>query len=51
MEDMAQDFGWSMDDDIWGPPPTEDELALEERSQFQMTADEAFGELYAAQFD
>lgn len=44
MEDMAQDFGWSLDD-FFEEAPTPEELAVEERSQLQMIRDEEAGEL------
>jgi hypothetical protein len=52
MEDMAQDFGWSLDDDLlWEPEaPTAEELAAEERSQLQMIRDEEIGQMYAARY-
>ena len=52
MEDMAQDFGWSLDDDLlWEPEaPTAEELAAEERSQRQMIIDSEIGEMYASRY-
>lgn len=52
MEDMAQDFGWSLDDDLlWEPEaPTAEELAAEERSQRQMILDSEIGEMYASRY-
>ncbi len=49
MEDMAQDYGWSMDD-FWEDAPTPEELEAEERSQRQLIQDEAIGELYASSY-
>jgi hypothetical protein len=49
MEDMAQDYGWSMDD-FSEEALTPEELAAEERSQRQMIRDEEIGEMYANQF-
>ena len=49
MEDMAQDYGWSMDD-FSEEALTPEELAAEERSQLQMIRDEEIGEMYANQF-
>jgi hypothetical protein len=49
MEDMAQDYGWSMDD-FFEEALTPEELAAEERSQLQMIRDEQIGEMYSAQF-
>jgi len=49
MEDMAKDYGWSMDD-FSEEAPTPEELAAEERSQRQMIRDEEIGEMYAAQW-
>ena len=49
MEDMAQDYGWSMHD-FSEEALTPEELAAEERSQRQMIRDEEIGEMYAAQW-
>jgi hypothetical protein len=52
MEDMAKDFGWSMDDFFWDEEPlTPEQREAEERSIRQMSDDEMIGEMYAAQFD
>ena len=48
MEDMAADYGWSLDD--FDDAPTPEELEAEERSQRQMIRDEEIGEMYAAQW-
>jgi hypothetical protein len=50
MEDMAQDFGWSMDEDDWSVEVTDEELEQERRSQNQMIRDEMIGEMYNARF-
>jgi len=50
MEDMAQDFGWSLDDFWEEEPLTPEEAAAEERSQRQMIHDEAIGEMYASRY-
>jgi hypothetical protein len=49
MEDMAAEYGWSLDD-FSEEAPTPEELAAEERSQLQMIRDEEMGEMYASQF-
>lgn len=49
MEDMAQDYGWSMDD-FFEEALTPEELEAEERSQLQMIRDEEIGEMYTSQF-
>jgi len=49
MEDMAADYGWSMDD-FFEEAPTPEELEAEERSQRQMIRDEEIGEMYNSQF-
>jgi hypothetical protein len=48
MEDMAADYGWSLDD--FDDAPTPEELEAEERSQRQMIRDEEIGEMYANQY-
>jgi hypothetical protein len=48
MEDMAADYGWSLDD--FDDALTPEELEAEERSQRQMIRDEEIGEMYANQF-
>jgi hypothetical protein len=50
MEDMAADYGWSMDD-FFEEDSTPEKLAAEERSQRQMIRDEKIGQMYAVQFD
>ena len=49
MEDMAQEYGWSMHDDFF-EEATPEELEAEERSQRQMIRDEEIGEMYSAQY-
>lgn len=50
MEDMAQDFGWSLDDfweeEILSP----EEQAASDRAQARLIEEEAIGELYASQW-
>lgn len=42
MEDMAQDFGWSLDD--WDTPLTPEEQAAADRAYFQQLQAEADAE-------
>lgn len=50
MEDMAQDFGWSLDD-FWDDEPlTPEELEAEARAEAAHAREAAVGELYASQF-
>ena len=50
MEDMAEDFGWDLDDfweeEILSP----EEQAASDRAQARLAHEEAIGELYASQF-
>ena len=48
MEDMAQDFGWSMDDFWEEEELTPEELEAERRSLAQQARDEMIGEMYNA---
>jgi hypothetical protein len=51
MEDMAQDFGWSLDDDFFEEEIlTPEEEAAQRRSDERLAREEAIGELYASQF-
>lgn len=51
MEDMAQDFGWDLDDDFWEEEIlTPEEQAASDRAQARLAHEEAIGELYASQF-
>jgi hypothetical protein len=50
MEDMAQDFGWSMDDFWEEEELTPEELEAERRSLAQQARDEMIGEMYNARF-
>ena len=51
MEDMAVDFGWSLDDFWEEEPLTQEELDAERRSQEQEARDSMIGEMYAAQWE
>ena len=51
MEDMAEDFGWDLDDDFWEEEIlTPEEQAASDRAQARLAHEEAIGELYASQF-
>ena len=53
MEDMAQDFGWSLDEDdlFWEPEAlTPEEQAASDRAQARLREEQAIGELYASRY-
>lgn len=50
MEDMAQDYGWSMDDFWEEEPLTPEEQEASDRAQWQVACEEAIGEMYAARY-
>ena len=51
MEDMAQDFGWSMDDFFEEEEVlTPEEQAAHARAQARLAHEEAIGEMYASQW-
>ncbi len=51
MEDMAQDFGWSMDDFFWDEEPlTPEEQAIADRAQDEALRMEMIGEMYASRY-
>lgn len=51
MEDMAQDLGWTMDEDDWSVEEmSPEELEWERRSLAQQSKDEMIGEMYNARF-
>ena len=50
MEDMAQDFGWDLDDFWEEEPLTPEEQLASDRAQAQIAHEEAIGEMYASQF-
>lgn len=50
MEDMAEDFGWSLDDFWEEEPLTPEEEAAERRSLEQQAREEMLGEMYNARF-
>ena len=50
MEDMAMDFGWSLDDFWEEEPLTQEELDAERRSMEQAAREDMIGEMYASQF-
>lgn len=51
MEDMAQDFGWSLDDDFWEEEIlTPEEQAASDLAQARLRQEEAIGELYASRY-
>ena len=49
MEDMAADYGWSMDD-FFEEALTPEEEEAERRSQRQMAEDAFIGEMYNAKY-
>lgn len=50
MEDMAEDYGWSLDD-IWEEEIlTPEEQAASDRAQARLAHEESIGEMYASQF-
>lgn len=53
MEDMAQDFGWSLDEDdlFWEPEAlTPEEQAASDRAQARLREEQAIGEMYASRY-
>jgi len=51
MEDMAQDFGWELDDFFEEAEVlTPEEQAAQARAEARLAHEEAIGEMYAAQF-
>lgn len=50
MEDMAADFGWSLDDFWEEEPLTPEEEAAQRRSDERQAREEMIGEMYASQF-
>ena len=50
MEDMAQDFGWSLDDFWEEEPLTPEEQLASDRAQARVCEEEALGELYASRY-
>jgi len=50
MEDMAMDFGWSMDDFWEQVPLTPEEEEADRRSLEQAARDDMIGEMYAARY-
>lgn len=50
MEDMAIDFGWSLDDSWEEEPLNQEELDAERRSMKQEAIDSMVGEMYASQW-
>ena len=50
MEDMAEDFGWSLDDFWEEEPLTPEEEAAQRRSDERQAREEMIGEMYASQF-
>jgi hypothetical protein len=50
MEDMAQDFGWSMDDFWEEEPLTPEEQLASDRAQARIAHEEMIGEIYASQW-
>lgn len=51
MEDMAEDYGWSLDD-FWEEEEvlTPEEKAARARAEYRLIQEEAMGELYASQW-
>lgn len=52
MEDMAQDFGWSLyEDDIWEEEIlSPEEQAKSDLAQARLREEEAVGEMYASRY-
>ena len=52
MEDMAQDFGWSLyEDDFWEEEtPSPEDQARSDLAQARLLEEEAIGELYASRY-
>jgi hypothetical protein len=50
MEDMAMDFGWSMEDFWEQEPLTPEEEEADRRSLEQAARDDMVGEMYAARY-
>ena len=52
MEDMAQDFGWTLDEDDFFVEEvlTPEEQAASDRAQARLRQEEAIGEMYASRY-
>ena len=51
MEDMAQDFGWSLDDDFWEDEVlSPEEQAKSDLAQARLMEEQAIGEMYASRY-
>lgn len=50
MEDMAEDYGWDLDDFWEEEPLTPEEQLASDRAQAQVAYEEMIGEMYAAQY-
>jgi hypothetical protein len=50
MEDMAQDFGWDLDDFWEEEILTPEEQAASDRAQARIAHEEMIGEMYASQW-
>jgi hypothetical protein len=52
MEDMAQDFGWTLDEDDFFEEEvlTPEEQAASDRAQARLREEEAIGEMYASRY-
>jgi KaiC/GvpD/RAD55 family RecA-like ATPase len=50
MEDMAEDFGWDLDDFWEEEVLTPEEQLASDRAQAQVAHEEMLGEMYASQF-
>jgi hypothetical protein len=50
MENMAEDYGWSMDDFWEEEPLTPEEQLASDRAQAQVAYEEMIGEMYASRY-